>query len=217
MIKFTAFSPKQLLILTWWNKDSIYKDKQGIIADGSIRSGKTLSMVLSFVFWAMQTFDGQQFGMSGKSVGSFNRNITFWLVGVLKRRGYSVRHNIAEHTLEISIRNKDTNKVHTNWFYIFGGTDERSYQFIQGFTAAGWLFDEVALQPETFVNQATGRCSVDGAKLWFNCNPDKPLHWFKKEYIDKHTEKDLLHLHFIMDDNPSLSEKTKDRYKRSLQ
>ena len=213
MVKFTAFSKKQLFILSWWNKNSKYKDYQGIIADGSIRSGKTLSMVLSFIFWAMQSYSGQQFGMSGKSVGSFNRNITFWLVGTLKQRGYKVRHNIADHILEISIKNKETDKIHTNYFYIFGGTDERSYQFIQGFTAAGWFFDEVALQPESFVNQATGRCSVDGAKIWFNCNPDKPLHWFKKEFIDQSEEKHLVHLHFIMEDNPSLSREVINRYK----
>ena len=124
MVKFTAFSKKQLFILSWWNKNSKYKDYQGIIADGSIRSGKTLSMVLSFIFWAMQSYSGQQFGMSGKSVGSFNRNITFWLVGTLKQRGYKVRHNIADHILEISIKNKETGKIHTNYFYIFGHVND---------------------------------------------------------------------------------------------
>ena len=43
--------------------------------------------------------------------------------------------------------------------------------------------------PESFVNQATGRCSVDGSKYWFNCNPDGPEHWFKKNWIDKADEK----------------------------
>ncbi len=52
-----------------------------------------------------------------------------------------------------------------------------------------WLvfFDEVALMPESFVNQATGRCSVEGSKYWFNCNPDGPNHWFKTGWIDKAT------------------------------
>ncbi len=67
--------------------------------------------------------------------------------------------------------------------------------------------------PESFVNQATGRCSVEGAKFWFNCNPDSPSHWFKVEWLDKVKEKNLVHLHFVMDDNPSLSEAVKNRYK----
>ena len=84
---------------------------------------------------------------------------------------------------------------------------------MQGITAAGAFFDEVALMPESFVNQATGRCSVDGSKFWFNCNPGSPYHWFKVKWLDKILEKNLLHLHFTMDDNPSLSERIKARYK----
>ena len=43
--------------------------------------------------------------------------------------------------------------------------------------------------------------------------PLAPLHWFKKEYIDLHRSKGLLYLHLTMDDNYSLSEKVKNRYK----
>jgi PBSX family phage terminase large subunit len=100
-----------------------------------------------------------------------------------------------------------------NYFYIFGGRDERSQDLIQGITLAGVLFDEVALMPESFVNQATGRCSVAGSKFWFNCNPDSPSHWFKKNWIEKAESKKLLYLHFTMDDNLSLSEDIKERYR----
>jgi len=215
-MKFNTFSIKQTKILTWWTENSPYKDYDGIICDGSIRAGKTVAMALSFVFWAMETFNGEMFGMSGKSVSSFNRNVNFWLIPALKLRGYKVISNLSEHVLTIKKRDSKTKKIKINYFYYFGGTDERSFQFIQGMTTAGWYFDECALQPESFVNQAIGRCSIDGAKVWFNCNPDKPLHWFKLEYIDKAKEKLYYHLHFIMDDNPSLSEKVKERYKRSF-
>jgi PBSX family phage terminase large subunit len=102
----------------------------------------------------------------------------------------------------------------TNFYYIFGGKDERSQDLIQGITLAGMLFDEVALMPESFVNQATARCSVAGAKMWFNCNPEGPYHWFRVKYIDKTEEKRAVYLHFTMDDNLSLSINTKERYKR---
>src|SRR5690606_11905599 len=71
-----------------------------------------------------------------------------------------------------------------------------------------------ALMPQSIVNQATARCSVEGSKLWFNCNPAGPYHWFKLEWLDKLEEKNALHLHFTMDDNPSLSERVKERYRR---
>lgn len=226
---FSPFSRKQKQVLTWWCKDSPVHDKDGIIADGAIRSGKTVSMSLSFAMWAMSTFNGQNFAMCGKTIGSFRRNVLFWLKLMLKSRGYSVIDRRADNL--IIIRKGDTE----NYFYIFGGKDERSQDLIQGITLAGVFFDEVALMPESFVNQATGRCSVEGSKFWFNCNPDGPYHWFKVNWIDKSTGylgkerveqirkkaaeegkdpglKEILYLHFTMDDNLSLSEEIKARY-----
>lgn len=227
---FSPFSRKQKQVLTWWCKDSPVHDKDGIIADGAIRSGKTVSMSLSFAMWAMSTFNGQNFAMCGKTIGSFRRNVLFWLKLMLKSRGYSVIDRRADNL--IIIRKGDTE----NYFYIFGGKDERSQDLIQGITLAGVFFDEVALMPESFVNQATGRCSVEGSKFWFNCNPDGPYHWFKVNWIDKSTGylgkerveqirkkaaeegkdpglKEILYLHFTMDDNLSLSEAIKARYR----
>lgn len=205
--KFKPFSRKQRQILNWWTKESPVKDCDGIIADGSIRSGKSLCMSLSFCLWAMSSFNGQSFGMCGKSISSFRRNVLFWLKLMLTGRGYRYEDKRSDNLL--IIYKGDT----INYFYIFGGRDERSQDFVQGITLAGVFLDEVALMPESFVNQATGRCSVDGSKLWFNCNPSFPSHWFKTQWIDKRKEKNLLYLHFMMDDNLSLSERVKERYK----
>ncbi|CQR74155.1 Terminase-like family protein [Sporomusa ovata DSM 2662] len=206
--KFEPFSKKQLKVLTWWLPNSPVYDKDIIIADGAIRSGKTVSMSLSFVQWGMETFDGENLGMSGKTIGSFRRNVLAPLKQMLKSLKYRVKEHRNDNMVEIRYRKK------VNYFYIFGGKDERSQDLIQGITLAGMLFDEVALMPESFVNQATARCSVEGAKLWFNCNPAGPYHWFKVEYIEKIVEKNGIYLHFTMDDNLSLSPKVKDRYKR---
>lgn len=207
VFKFKPFSKKQLKVLTWWLPESPVSDKEGIIADGAIRSGKTLSMSLSFVMWGMETFDQQNFGMCGKTIGSFRRNVLFWLKLMLKARGYKVKDLRSDNLVIVT-------KGHIiNYFYVFGGKDEGSQDLIQGITLAGVFFDEVALMPESFVNQATGRCSVDGSKFWFNCNPDGPYHWFKVNWIDEKNDKNLLHLHFTMDDNLSLSERVKARYK----
>lgn len=207
IFKFKPFSKKQRMLLNWWCPNSPVKDKDGIIADGAIRSGKTIAMSLSFVIWAMFTFNGQNFGMCGKTIGSFRRNVLFWLKLMLKARGYKVEDHRADNL--VIVRRKGIE----NYFYIFGGKDERSQDLIQGITLAGCFFDEVALMPESFVNQATGRCSVDGSKYWFNCNPDGPYHWFKVNWIDKKKEKNLLYLHFTMNDNLSLSERIKERYR----
>ena len=230
VFKFQPFSRRQKQVLTWWLPNSPVKDYDGIIADGAIRSGKTVCMSLSFMFWAMEKFNGQNFAMCGKTIGSFRRNVLFWLKLMLRSRGYKVTDHRADNLVEI------TRNGVTNYFYIFGGKDERSQDLIQGITLAGLFCDEVALMPESFVNQATGRCSVEGSKYWFNCNPDGPYHWFKVNWIDKAIGylgkktvvklqeeakikgvglnlKKLLYLHFTMDDNLSLSEAIKARYR----
>ncbi len=207
VIHFESFSKKQMQLLTWWCSDSPYHDYNGIIADGSIRAGKTVAMAVSFIIWAMDGYDGQNFAMCGKTVGSFRRNVWTWLKPVLLVRGYKVEESRTENLIVVARGER------INYFYIFGGRDESSQDLIQGVTLAGLFCDEVALMPESFVNQASGRCSVTGAKIWFNCNPDSPMHWFLKNWIEKADEKRLLHLHFLMDDNPSLSEAVRERYR----
>lgn len=207
MFKFTTFSKKQRKALNWWTDKSPVKDSDGIIADGSIRSGKTVSMSLSYVMWSMSNFKNQNFGMAGKTIGTFRRNVLEPLKQMLPGRGYVLEEHRSDNYVLIR-----KGKVE-NVYYIFGGKDESSQDLIQGLTLAGMLFDEVALMPESFVNQAVGRCSVDGSKLFFNCNPSSPFHWFKVGWIDKHKEKNLLYIHFEMDDNLSLSERVKERLK----
>lgn len=207
VFRFKPFSRKQRKVLNWWCRSSPVRDYNGIIADGAIRSGKSVAMSLSFVIWAMSEFEACNFAMCGKTIGSFRRNVLFWLKLMLRSRGYSVSEQRTEN-LVIARRGSVE-----NYFYVFGGKDERSQDLIQGITLAGVFFDEVALMPESFVNQATGRCSVDGSKFWFNCNPGSPAHWFKTGWIDKRADKRLLYLHFTMDDNLSLSEAVKERYR----
>lgn len=207
VFKFKPFSRKQRKVLNWWCRSSPVRDYNGIIADGAIRSGKSVAMSLGFVIWAMSEFEACNFAMCGKTIGSFRRNVLFWLKLMLRSRGYSVSEQRTENLVVVRRGNLE------NYFYVFGGKDERSQDLIQGITLAGVFFDEVALMPESFVNQATGRCSVDGSKFWFNCNPGSPAHWFKTGWIDKRADKRLLYLHFTMDDNLSLSEAVKERYR----
>lgn len=207
VFKFKPFSKRQRMILNWWVPGSPVASADGIIADGAIRSGKTVSMALSFVLWAMTTFNGYNFAMCGKTIGSFRRNVLSFLKPMLIGRGFGVDDNRSDNLLTVR------RGLTVNYFYAFGGRDERSQDLIQGFTLAGAFFDEVALMPESFVNQATGRLSVDGSKMWFNCNPAGPMHWFKTRWIDRRDDKNLLYLRFTMDDNLSLSESIKARYK----
>ena len=208
-MKFSTFSAKQLTVLNWWCRSSELRDFDGIICDGAVRSGKTLCMSVSFVAWAMNNFDDTSFALCGKTVTSLRRNLITPLLPVLTDLGFTCREKISQSLVEIEygrIKNR---------FYLFGGRDESSASLIQGLTLGGVLLDEVALMPRSFVEQAVARCSLGGSKLWFNCNPENPLHWFHKEWIEKAQDKNCLYLHFVMEDNPSLSRAIIERY-RSL-
>ncbi len=206
-MKISSFSPKQKLTLNWWSRPD-YSGYDAIICDGAVRSGKTLSMSLGFVFWASSSFSGGTFAMCGKTVTSLRRNVVTPLLATLREIGFVCSEKLSRNYVDITLLGK------TNRFYLFGGKDEGSASLIQGITLSGVFLDEVALMPRSFVEQALARCSVCGSKMWFNCNPDNPSHWFYTEWIKKADEKRALYLHFTMDDNPSLSEKLKNRYRR---
>lgn len=183
------------------------RNKNGIICDGAVRSGKTLCMSISFVCWAFYNFSDTSFALCGKTVASLRRNVITPLLPVLSELGFSCDYKISRNVLTIS-RGSIKNR-----FYLFGGRDESSASLIQGMTLGGVMLDEVALMPRSFVEQALARCSLENAKYFFNCNPEHPYHWFYTEWILKCREKNILYLHFTMQDNPSLSKSVIDRYK----
>lgn len=199
-----AISDKQKKILAF-----PYSNYDAIICDGAVRSGKTSIETWAFVKWAMERFDNQRFGICGKTVDSAQKNIIVPFISMtLAKEIYTLKWRRADKVLEVI--SKDGKR---NYFEVFGGKDESSFMLIQGRTLAGVLLDEVALMPESFVNQALARCSVDGAKIWFSCNPGSPQHWFYKNWIMRRAERNALYLQFAMTDNPSLSKKTLERYK----
>ena len=185
-----------------------YTKYDALICSGAVRSGKTSLMAVAFVDWAMENYNGRKFGICGKTVGSAIENVVSpWINMTRTKQKYMVKFTRSTKLLTVT-----KGKV-TNTFEIFGGKDESSQDLIQGRTLAGILMDEVALMPQSFVNQAIARCSVDGARLWFNCNPESPRHWFYVDWILGAKNKNALVLEFSIEDNPSLSERTIQQYK----
>ena len=192
---------KQIMAFPYTNFDAI-------IADGAIRSGKTVFMMLSFVDDAMRRYNNQRFGICGKTVDSTVKNLIMPYLGLTyAKEKYTLKWRKSDKVLIVSDGEKE------NIFEVFGGKDESSFMLIQGRTLAGILLDEVALQPRSFVEQACARCSVDGSKLWFNCNPESPQHWFYQEWVCQPKKHNAIRLHFLLEDNPALPQKIIDRYK----
>ena len=205
-MSFRRFSPKQKTVLTWWVPGNPYAGREAIICDGAVRSGKTLAMGMSFFLWAQSSFDGKKFGVCGKTIASLRRNVLSEILPKLEDMGAVWKEKRSENLVKVKLFG------HENRYYIFGGRDESSASLIQGITFAGILLDEVALMPKSFVEQACARCSVAGSRLWFNCNPAGPSHWFYREWILEAEKRNCLRLHFTMEDNPGLTKEIRERY-----
>ena len=193
-MRINAFSKKQGQIFRF-----IEQPQTALICDGAVRSGKTAAMTMAFLFWATAHFDRTSFAICGKTVQAAERNILIPLQSV-EGLPYRLEYKTSKMLLTVRSGGRE------NYFYLFGGKDERSYALIQGITLAGVLFDEVALMPRSFVEQAIARTlTYPDKKLWFNCNPDSPNHWFYQEWILHPEKHGAVHLHFLMDDNPAMT------------
>ncbi len=207
LFKFAPFSDQQKRLMHWWRPQVSASRNDYVIADGSIRSGKTIACICGFLQWSQESFSGESFIMAGKTMGALKRNVVRPMLQILEAWGwpYTYIRSGTEARIEIG----------TNTYYLYGANTEAAQDALQGLTAAGALADEVALFPQNFIDQMIGRCSVDGWKVWMNCNPGSPYSYIKTAFIDKAKEKHVYHLHFVMDDNLTLSEKRKEAYKRS--
>jgi PBSX family phage terminase large subunit len=164
---------------------------------GSVRSGKTFSSILRFA-------KDLRHGPPGD----------FLISGVTRE---TIQRNLGADFKRIT--GFEFPPVHSNYFkiwgravHILGASDLQAERKIQGSTLAGAYVDEAALLPHSFYKMLLSRLSVTGAKLIATMNPQGPYHWMKEQYIDRQDELDMNVFHFVLNDNPSLSE----HYKTNL-
>ena len=205
--KFKPFSRQQQRLIHWWRPGLVSSENDFVIADGSIRSGKTIACIIGFLTWSQEMFEGESFILAGKTMGALKKNVVRPMLQILEAWGWSYTYIRSGTDARIEIG--------SNVYYLYGANTEAAQDALQGLTAAGAYLDEAALFPRSFIDQAIGRCSVDGWKVWMNCNPEGPHAYIKEEFIDKATEKRVYRLHFVMDDNLTLSVDRKEAYRRA--
>lgn len=205
--KFLPFSDQQKRLMHWWRSGLRSAENDFIIADGAIRSGKTIACIIGFLTWSQEMFSGESFILAGKTMGALKKNVIRPMLQILEAWGWPYTYIRSGTDARVEIG--------SNAYYLYGANTEAAQDALQGLTAAGAYLDEAALFPQSFVDQAIGRCSVSGAKIWMNCNPEGPHHYIREEFLLKVKEKRVYHLHFMMTDNLSLSPKVIERYKRA--
>ena len=177
-----------------------------MLADGAIRSGKTVAMILSFLLWSLENFRGQDFILAGVTSGALARNVLSPLRAMLETYGVPYEWKRGEARIIVA----------GNSYYLFGADKDNAQDKLQGMTAAGAYADEAALFPRSFIDQMIGRCSVEGSRIFLNCNPNGAYHYIKTDFIDRAEEIGLYRLHFTMDDNLTLSPAIRESYARSF-
>lgn len=207
--KFKPFSDQQRRLIHWWRPAALTSKNNYVIADGSIRSGKTIACIIGFLTWSQEMHSGQNFIVAGKTIGALKRNVVQPMLQILEAWGWAYNY--------VSSGTEPRIEIGTNIYYLFGANTEAEEKKVQGLTAAGAYLDEAALFPKSFIDQAVGRCSVDGWKFWMNCNPAGPHHFICEEYLnpEEMKRKKVYHLHFTMDDNYSISAKRKEEYRNA--
>ncbi|WP_231951341.1 phage terminase large subunit [Nocardia terpenica] len=185
------------------------------IWEGAIRSGKTIASILSWLFFLSDPPPGGQFVMVGRTRESLARNVIepmrdTALFGPLASR---VSYTFGAPTATVLGRR----------VFMLGASDAKAEMSLRGLTVAGAYVDEITVIRPEFFRQLLGRMSLDDARLFGSTNPDNPVHWLKREFLDRigRTDADGQPLlpewrtwHFELDDNPALSDKRKQQYKR---
>ena len=204
--QFQPFSRKQKQALCWWMPGSGVEHCRLMMADGAIRSGKTVAMILSFLRWSQATFQDRDFIVAGVTAGALGRNVLRPLFQMLEALDIPWEHRRSAGVVEIG----------SNRYHLFGAEKENAQDRLQGMTAAGAFADEVALFPRSFTDQMIGRCSVEGSRIFLNCNPNGAFHYIKTDFIDRADEIGMFRLHFTMEDNLTLSPEIRESYARAF-
>lgn len=171
--------------------------------EGAVRSGKTFTSILRFVEECATGPPGR-FAMIGKTERTLKRNVVDELYSMLPRG--AVDHNRGEGEIRIGTRR----------CYAYGANDERAETKLRGATLAGAYGDEITLWPESFFRMLLTRLSVPDARLIGTTNPDLPTHYLNRDFLKRADELGLVRLHFVLEDNPTLSDEYVESLKREF-
>jgi PBSX family phage terminase large subunit len=173
------------------------------ILEGSVRSGKTWTMIPKILFKLVPyevPGDRIIFGVSKQTIYKNVLNELFNFVGT---GNYSFDRQSGDLWL-----------FGTLWSVV-GAKDEGSEKYIRGRTVGLAYGDELTLMPESFFKMMLTRMSPEGARLYGTTNPDSPYHWLKTDYLDNKKMRDKGQLwseKFILPDNLSLSQEKIEQY-----
>ena len=194
-------SPKQIEFI----RNSISKWN---IADGSVRSGKTVATLFRFMHAVDQCADSDIW-MVGHSSDTIYQNAIRLLFESPTFAIYKPYCTWASGKRQLKYKDKTIGTL--------GAKDEGAIGSFQGKTFSLCYCDEMTLYPESIIDMIDTRLSKPHSMGFASMNPSHPSHKIKK-WIDKADEGDpnYYSLHFTLDDNPYVDSAYKQRIRDSL-
>lgn len=179
------------------------------IWEGAVRSSKTVASIIRWMTYVRKGPAGN-LAMIGKTERTLKRNVIDPIVEMVGPA--RCRYLAGAGELYLFGRR----------IYTAGAADIKAVSKIQGLTLAGAYGDEIATWPEELWDMLGTRLSVPGAQFFGTCNPASPVHWLKRNWLDRaaftiHRDGstsdrpeadepvDLHRFSFVLDDNPHLS------------
>lgn len=177
------------------------------VYEGSVRSTKTVTSLIDFYNQVLASKDSV-FLMTGNTLGSISRNCINGDFGFIEMtKGKAVPRTDTDGSKFLQLGNKK--------IYYCGADNAASYKKIKGLSIGGWYADEIDLHDWEFLQTAEGRlfAATKPFTIW-TLNPTVPGHKIYKERIDAYLGKDWYKwMHFVLDDNPGISEERKEHIK----
>lgn len=193
-----AFSPKQLEFFKnctrHWN-----------LAHGSVSTGKTVGTLFAFMHAVEQCPDSDIY-IAGHTFDTAYRNVIRLLMESKELAIFKPFCTWSGKKLYFR------NKVIT----VIGAKDEGAIGSFQGLSASLFYGDEITLYPESVIDMIDTRLRKPHSKGFAAMNPSHPNHKCKK-WIDLAAEGDSNYYaqHYVLDDNPFLTEEYKNRIRNS--
>lgn len=197
----SVYTPKQRELLRLWQTNKL---KRINLLSGSVRSGKTWISLVLWAFWVATMPKEKNYLMTAKSLTTLKRNVLDLLTEL-----------VGEKNFTFSIAQKQA-LLFGRKIYLEGANDARAESKIRGMTLQGAYCDELTLYGEDFFTMMLSRLSEPNAKLFATTNPDSPMHWLNKQYIERRHKLSMLLMTFLIDDNtfldPNYVEELKKEY-----
>lgn len=192
-------------MLSTKQKSAYDNDSRHLWCVGAVRSGKTHIGSLRTTKRGLR-FPEREHAFIGRTLQTLQRNV----IGPLQKE---LRNNGIRSTRQAGSPDKPPALlVEGVTFWLFSASTKEQADKIQGSNLDQIYGDEFLRWPLDVFRMAMTRLMYDESSFTGSCNPEHPGHRIKTDYIDRMGD----YYHFVMDDNPILTEQVKAHYRSTF-